>query len=245
MVDQSTYRQVKGWDQDQFGLFTSDEAAYFSAELTGGGVDTSHPLSVLEFGFGNGAFAMWCHRRGWRWTGVEADAELVRRAVAAGLSASAAPPQNASAPLDLIVGFDVFEHMSLGELKSVLDFCRGALREGGRLIGRVPSGDSPFSGWIYNGDTTHKLLLGSSAIRQLAAEAGLSVVCLKEPSVPMRGLGVRKAARRAIVRMLKAPIVVMVRVLFHGGQRTIITSNLVFVLQRAAQSQEIAIQRQR
>lgn len=57
--------------------------------------------------------------------------------------------------LDLVVCFDVFEHLTHEVCASWFDQIQRVLRPGGRLIGHVPNGLSPFSGFVYWGDLTH------------------------------------------------------------------------------------------
>ena len=57
--------------------------------------------------------------------------------------------------LDLVVCFDVFEHLSHDTCAQWFAEIHRVLRPGGRLIGHVPNGLSPFSGSVYRGDLTH------------------------------------------------------------------------------------------
>jgi SAM-dependent methyltransferase len=57
--------------------------------------------------------------------------------------------------LDLVVCFDVFEHLSHAICALWFAEIQRVLRPGGRLIGHVPNGLSPFAGAVYWGDLTH------------------------------------------------------------------------------------------
>ncbi len=57
--------------------------------------------------------------------------------------------------LDLVCCFDVFEHLSHEVCASWFAEIHRVLRPGGRLIGHVPNGISPFVGSVYWGDLTH------------------------------------------------------------------------------------------
>jgi hypothetical protein len=229
MMAPEIYRDVKGWTSASFGSFTRSDAAYFAAEIRRARLGMAYRNSVLEIGFGNGGFGGWCHSQGWAYTGTEADPELVRRARAIGWDGrdSSALP---SGRFDAIVAFDVFEHLELATLRSMLSECRERLSSRGCIIARMPSGDSPFSGAIFNGDLTHRLLLGSQAVRQLAAEAGLSVRSITSPALPLSGAGPISASRRVGVKALSGLVSFAVRAAFHSGQRSVITANMVVVL---------------
>jgi SAM-dependent methyltransferase len=57
--------------------------------------------------------------------------------------------------LDLVVCFDVFEHLSHATCAQWFAQIHRVLKPGGRLIGHVPNGLSPFAGSVYWGDLTH------------------------------------------------------------------------------------------
>jgi cyclopropane fatty-acyl-phospholipid synthase-like methyltransferase len=59
------------------------------------------------------------------------------------------------ARLDLVVCFDVLEHLSYDTCAQWFAQIRRVLMPGGRLIGHVPIGLSPFAGSVYWGDFTH------------------------------------------------------------------------------------------
>ncbi len=56
---------------------------------------------------------------------------------------------------DLVCAFDVFEHLSHDTCAQWFEQIQRVLRPGGRLIGHVPNGLSPFAGSVYWGDLTH------------------------------------------------------------------------------------------
>ena len=233
-LDYAQYRTWKGWDDASFGQCAADAAIYYSQELRRSGIGSLQDRRVLEVGFGNGQFAGWCRGTGADYIGIEAIAELVAKARQVGLNAhDASEPWGsylADGSLDLVVAFDVFEHLRADALLGVLRSMRKALRPSGRLIARVPSADSPFSRAIQHGDMTHQCAIGSSMVRQLAAQAGFNVDGLREPTFPLRGMGVMKWLRRASVvacRRLAYPLIAQA---FMGGGRPVLTPNLVFVL---------------
>lgn len=100
---------------------------------------------------------------------------------------------------NIIVAFDVFEHIDICELELLLKKARGWLRPNGLLIFRMPSGDSPFARALQYGDLTHKTVLGSSSVQQLALSCGYRLEQVRAPSIPLRGLNGYRFIRRVFV----------------------------------------------
>jgi SAM-dependent methyltransferase len=230
----SDYCGWKGWAEETFGLVDPVDSVYFAEQFRAAGFERMLGLNVFEIGFGNGSFAAWATESGANYLGTEAIAALVAKGVSAGFNVfDAAVPLRAVAErgsLDLIVAFDVFEHLEAVQIKEVLESARHLLKSGGRVVARVPSGDSPFGRAIQHGDLTHRTVLGSSAIRQLARETVFDVVFIRQPAFPLRGLGPRTYLRRLLVAATRSMIYpIIARVLMGHGQ-PVLTPNLIFVL---------------
>lgn len=228
------YAEWKSWRMDQFGKVTASEYRYFAKELALAGVPSVADRHVLEIGFGNGAFGAWALGQGGIYVGVEAIPDLVRRARASGWSAfeaSVTPSTLApSGGFDLVVAFDVFEHLTIDAIERALGELRPAMATRGRLIGRVPSGDSPFARASQHGDRTHASTIGSSLVRQLAVRTGFRVCQVREPAWPIAGLGFRSVIRRAVVQAVRRVSFPLVARVFVGDRAAVMTPNLVFVL---------------
>ena len=186
-----SYVEWKTWRDEDFGRFDAEAAIYYAQELRASGISSVRGLAVGELGFGNGAFAGWVREVGGSWVGREVIPELAKRAGDAGFHVLASdvcfPTPSGFGALDLVVAFDVLEHLVLGAIRSFLIEARDALGPGGVILFRVPSGDSPFSSAVYRGDVTHRTLLGSSAVRQLADLIGLEVLQARSPVPPTVG----------------------------------------------------------
>jgi SAM-dependent methyltransferase len=232
----NSYALWKDWKDAEFGQFMAEQAIYFQRELDAVGTSSVRGLFVAELGFGNGAFAGWVRAGGGRWIGREAIPELQARAAQAGYEV--VEPEEAfsascgAGTLDLIVAFDVLEHLELDAIRCFLRDAREALKPKGLLVLRFPSGDSPFSGAVYTGDTTHRTLLGSSAVRQLAMEAGLEVYQIRSPVFPVRGFGLVRALRRTTAFVLQTVIFAFVRKLLMGNSNAVLSPNMVAVLSK-------------
>lgn len=235
------YEEWKGWSAESFGVCDRAAALYYAAELRRAGLNPDARLRVLEIGFGNGTFAGWARSRGYDYTGTELIPALLERGARAGFRVVDGDIDRMLAELgsegiDLVVAFDVIEHMELDAVGGLLDAIRTVLRPGGRFVARVPSGDSPFGRAAFHGDLTHRFAPGSSAVRQLAARHGFDVLEIGAPCLPVRGLGVRRALRRASVRIAQRLIGRVIDMAFHHNARLVMTSNLVFVLAKPSRA---------
>lgn len=237
MARYDDYRQWKSWGAAEFGVFSNADAIYYGKELSVAGFLALSGSRVLEIGFGNGGFAAWAKINGADYTGVEVIPDLVDQARKAGFRAfhasevsSAAAP---SATYNLIVAFDVFEHLSIEQLTQELLFLRTTMAPESRLLARLPSGDSPFARSIQHGDLTHVCTLGSSAIRQLASQLGFDVLQVREPAYPLRGSGVAAFVKRALIRVVRPIVFRFIRTVLMGNRDAVLTPNLVFVFARA------------
>jgi SAM-dependent methyltransferase len=118
--------------------------------------------SALDLGAGQGELLVALSRLGFQdLDGVELSPSQVQLAISHGCSAVRLGDGGtvlASLPdssLDLVCCFDVFEHLSHDTCAYWFEQIYRVLKPGGRLIGHVPNGISPFVGSIYWGDLTH------------------------------------------------------------------------------------------
>lgn len=232
----SGYAEWKGWSGRRFGQLDRIANAYFTAEVHRAGLGPMHRLRVLEIGAGNGDFAQWSAGRGASYVGTEMVPELVAAGCEAGFHILSGEcnllDEIEASSIDAAVAFDVFEHLSLDELQALLGQLKSCLKPGGRVLCRVPSGDSPFARSIQYGDITHKTVYGSSAVRQIALVSGLEVLQIREPVFPVLGLGLRAALRRGLVRLARSLVLPMLRIAFIGDAQAVLTPNMVFVLRK-------------
>lgn len=234
--DYAGYRAWKDWKPSAFGSFGREVDQYFWAELRSCGIESLEGKAIFEVGFGNGEFAGWAVAGGAIYQGAEVIADLVKLGQEAGFDVY---ESNAGAPLDqqinvfdCIVAFDVLEHLSVAEIRSLLSSAYASLKSGGLFVARVPSGDSPFSRAIQNGDVTHRTSLGSSAVRQLAGEIDLEVKAIREPAFPVRGAGLLSSLRRLGVLAARRLAYPFIAQLFMGGGTPVLSPNLIFVLEK-------------
>jgi SAM-dependent methyltransferase len=154
----------KQWHGDASAKCSGGEARYFAWHLA-----RCRPAalrSMLEIGYGNRNFLGFARGRGIEVVGVEAQPALRERATAACIETHASvaelPPRRR---FDLIVAFDVFEHVEPGALIGLLQRLTALLAPQGGLLRRVPNGESPFGRIFQHGDPTHVNTLGLSKLR--------------------------------------------------------------------------------
>lgn len=172
----SDYARWKGWDPRRFGVVKSRDANYFAWHVARAVGRGRRGLKILEIGFGNGVFLGWARAQQHAVVGTEIDKTLVLLAHQAGFGAANSVDELAThGPWDLIIGFDVLEHVPP---EAIAEFLRGLLRHlapQGRMLFRFPNGESPFGLIRQYRDQTHVHVLGASRMRQIAPPLGLCV----------------------------------------------------------------------
>ena len=238
----TSYVNWKGWRHVDFGSVTAEQALYYAAELRKSGINTVAGLRVGELGFGNGEFAGWVRQQGGQWVGREVIGLLQQRARHAGFEGAGMDGSLADAfgheAFDLMVAFDVLEHLDIDDIRTFLLESKDALKLGGTIVFRVPSGDSPFSGAIFCGDLTHRTLLGSSAVRQIAEEAGLEIHQIRSPVLPVLGVGMLRAARRLLIHLVRSMAFSFIRYFMVGNAGAVVSPNMVVVLRKGKRAYE-------
>jgi SAM-dependent methyltransferase len=233
MSETGSYLDWKGWTADGFGVLGPYDRRYFHMEMCRAGLRSLSGLRVIEIGFGNGVFAAWAKASGALYSGVEVDDALVRRGLDAGFDVTSSLPA-ADGPqcgsVDAVVAFDVFEHLDREAMRRMLADLRLLLKPGGLLIGRVPSGDSPFSRHYQHGDLTHLQVIGTGSVRQVARLTGFTVDGIRPQAYPVRGLGLRLSLRRSVVHVVRSLAYPLVAGLLMGSRNAVMSPNLVFVL---------------
>jgi 2-polyprenyl-3-methyl-5-hydroxy-6-metoxy-1,4-benzoquinol methylase len=189
------YVAFKSWDEKRTPML--DEI--FAIEAGRAGI--TPPAAALEIGFGPGHFLDWAAAQGYRTTGVEIIASLVDSAVRRGHRALLGLPREVLDPavdrFDLVVAFDVLEHMTVDEILDFLRFAASLLNPGGRFLARFPNGASPFGAYYQTGDVTHVTVLSAGRIRQIGLSAGLSLVAAFNSARPVASTARGKLAQKA------------------------------------------------
>ena len=162
------YAEWKQWGSESFAICDPEAAAYFAGEMRGR--DLRGKL-VLELGFGNGRFLAFARAQGATVYGTELIPEAVELAKEQGVRIFAPDLSDAVAEyagaFDIVVAFDLFEHLYPEDIQRTFAQLAILLREGGVVIARFPNGGSPFGGVSQYGDHTHRTFLSASLLMQL------------------------------------------------------------------------------
>lgn len=196
-INYDSYAGLKGWGAAEFGAFNSGENSFYAAEV---GRPLAGGARLLEIGFGNGSLLGWAAAQGYIVSGYEIQPELKRRAEASGVDVIQDLAALKPDLYDIIVAFDVFEHLQTAELSSLIAQIQVALKPGGKLIARFPNGDSPFSMPTFNGDLTHLTWIGNGKVEMLMEEAGFRDYELRAPKEAFGLVGWLKHIPKALVR---------------------------------------------
>lgn len=170
----NSYISWKKWDEDLFLKYSNEEAGYFEKEL-GEYLLGNKIKKVLEIGFGNGPLTGWLIKKGLKVDGVEIDQTLVSRAKNLGIESFNDLSEIVDKKYDLIIAFDVLEHINIKDLEILFDNIKNLLNENGLFIARFPNGDSPFALPTQNGDLTHVTSVGYHRVRYLSEVSGLKM----------------------------------------------------------------------
>lgn len=135
---------------------------------------------VFEIGFGEGRFLHWARGQGAEVAGCELINDLVDLGSKYGFDTRLGSPietiTEGPASYDLIVAFDVLEHMAYHQILELLSFVSKTLRPGGLFMARVPNGQSPFGRVWQEGDWTHVTTLSKGKFEQLSKVTDLQLV---------------------------------------------------------------------
>ena len=225
------YIRWKSWDRRPFAAPDAWYRAFYRAELAKTGMASFR--NALEVGFGNGEFLAYARERGIVVAGVETNHALIDSAKRAGFDAYEGLAGVPSERLfDLVVAFDVLEHMTLDAIVDLLTDVRRRLRPGGVLLARFPNGDSPFSRASQHGDVTHQTIIGSEKLRYLAQTTGFEVTFCGATSLPVLGAPLNKAAYAVLARPLRWVIDKFLALLYLQRTDVRFTANLTAVLRK-------------
>jgi 2-polyprenyl-3-methyl-5-hydroxy-6-metoxy-1,4-benzoquinol methylase len=194
--------------------------------------------TILDLGCGDGSFLRELRRAGYRnLAGVDRSAEQVAGAARRGetgvrlgdLLHEARTLPDASH--DVIITFDVLEHLRREELLALADQVLRALRPGGRWVIHVPNAESPFFGRIRYGDVTHEQAFTRGSLRQLFEAVGFNAVMCHEDTPVVHGA--KSAVRFALWKMIRLGLrAYLAAETGESGPEPIFSQNLLAIVQR-------------
>jgi SAM-dependent methyltransferase len=222
-----TYARWKHWDPEQFMQFRRDKAEYFEWHLKRAAGERTRALEILEVGFGNGEFLGWARTKGYAITGVELNEHLVRLANKAGVKAySDLADIGPSLQFDVVVAFDVLEHIPPNQILEFLSTLKRLLKERGTMLFRFPNAESPLGSIYQNGDITHVNALGVSKILQLCELNGLSLLHSGD-AISLMSLSLRRIPRALIAKLIRSTLQCLLGPLLLGHAVRIAANEVV------------------
>lgn len=91
--------------------------------------------------------------------------------------------------IDVLITFDVLEHLTKEEVLEVARCAYRSLKSGGRWIAHVPNGASPFFGAVRYGDWSHCLAFTATSLSEVFSAAGFEAVRCVEDTPVVHGTG--------------------------------------------------------
>lgn len=156
-------------------------------------IPAAQSTRVLELACGPAPFLYHLKQRGYNYLhGVDASPEQVALAHALGLAEEVEAGdlldflQAAEArSYDVIILFDILEHLPPAEQFRVMDAVHATLKPGGIAIMHVPNGESMGGVRVLYGDITHKTAFTRRSMEQLLRTVGFTQVrCYEDKPIP-------------------------------------------------------------
>ena len=172
-LDKILYKDYSNWKQWTEESADDEKHEVYIKEISKIPAKSIH--SILEIGFGSGDFMAWCTSKGYQIEGVEVSLDMLEKARNQGYSVydSVAATKKS---YDLIVAFDVLEHISRDKVFNFLQSINASLKAGGYFMARFPNGASPFGRIWQHGDLTHRLSLNCISASQLASLVNMELI---------------------------------------------------------------------
>jgi SAM-dependent methyltransferase len=226
----SSYDSWKQWDQIPFGTYNKKQHHYFK-KLLSNNLRTGRE-TILEIGFGNGSLAGWLRNTypSAKWIGAEIQEPLVTKANASGYeSLLDLPTPGANFSFDVIVAFDVLEHLNDSEIRNLFTDILALLKENGVVIARVPNGESPMGLPNQNGDPTH---VTNISLSRLSAYLGEWRIECQGDLRPLWEGKFLSFIRNIIRLLVRETLTLLIRFAFAPQPRTFLASNIHLIFRR-------------
>ena len=223
------YEEWKSWAIADFMQVGPSQRNYYADELRGTPI---RGRDVLEIGFGSGSFLAWARDEGAQLYGTEALPAARKQAAANGvtilpLDLAESLPQR-ERKFAAILAFDVMEHLTYDQNRTLLDQVAALLADDGVFVARYPNGQSPFGRAHQHGDMTHRCVLSAGVMQQLLAGRPFAIEHLGNQA-PARASGLRRVGS-AVRNLLQRAVEGGIRRIY--GADTPLGPNAVAVLRR-------------
>jgi 2-polyprenyl-3-methyl-5-hydroxy-6-metoxy-1,4-benzoquinol methylase len=175
------YAEWKQWNGD-----SPFQSGIYKKELSR--LNLNNKAKIVEFGFGDGHFLDWAKDEGYDVAGVDRVFGLVENARKKGHRAYCSIKEMTDLDkVDLIIAFDVFEHLEIEEAIALIEDAKSILKPQGLMMLRVPNTASPFGLEYQNGDLTHVSQWSESRFHQLAIVIGIECISVSAAAIDANG----------------------------------------------------------
>jgi 2-polyprenyl-3-methyl-5-hydroxy-6-metoxy-1,4-benzoquinol methylase len=170
---------------------------------------TDHDASILDLGCGHGALVFFARQAGYRNViGIDASPEQVAAAKRLGIEGVSQGDvletlrSLPDASQDVVVTFDLIEHLTKDELLRLADEVRRTMKDGGRWIIHTANAGSPLFGMVRYGDYTHEQAFTAASINQVLSVSGFRRVhCFEDAPIPH---GLKSSVRWVLWKILRS-----------------------------------------
>jgi SAM-dependent methyltransferase len=226
------YLRWKGWNTDAFGTLSKRDEADIQAIIKKSGITFPPLSSALEIGFGNGGLLAYGKSQQWEMHGTEVNDGLIRRAIQNGYRAVHADKLKlySSSYFDLVLAFNILEHLPQHVLLAYLREVQRILKDGGVFIARFPNGDSPFARMIQHGDHTHLTTIGSMKANYYIKDLGAETIYIGGEPEPMW-----HCFPHLVYRVLTVPVKKLISLMLNllfcpGNPKAFCSLNLIMII---------------
>jgi 2-polyprenyl-3-methyl-5-hydroxy-6-metoxy-1,4-benzoquinol methylase len=198
----------------------------------------SREVRILDLGCGHGAIMYFLRAAGYHnVTGIDTSPEQVAAAHEFGLTnvhCGNVYPFLKGSPeglYEVIIAFDILEHLTKVELLELGDQIHRVLTPGGRLIMHAPNAEAVFFGTIRYGDLTHEMAFTRGSIAQFAGACSFAVLAVQEDTPVVHG--VMSLIRSILWHTLSFPLRLLAAAETGSGLRNKpLSQNLLAVLEK-------------
>jgi 2-polyprenyl-3-methyl-5-hydroxy-6-metoxy-1,4-benzoquinol methylase len=222
------YTDWKNWDSDKFGQFTIEQNIYYKKIVS----KFSNVKEVLEIGYGNGNFLGWCKQKNINIYGIETDIDLLRRAKKNKFSVFNSIERIKSKKFDLIVLFDVLEHIPQNKIINFMKQLNCLLKINGHIVIRVPNGSSPFGLSNQHGDITHITIVSATKLTYWSKLSQLKIIYCGSDFTPIYNGNFIKTPSRLLKKVLYVASEKLVRYIFSPQSKGILSANLLCFMKK-------------
>jgi SAM-dependent methyltransferase len=166
--------------------------------------------------------------------GVDRSSECVTLALESGLNVAHSDifsflRHSGQSAWDVIIAFDVLEHLTKDELMEVLDLITKHLAPHGWLVAHVPNGESVFGTRVFSNDITHETIFTRNSLHQVLVPLGYQRIHCYEDAPVVHGA---KSALRSLGWAVARTLALIPMVLETGSRGPYILSQTMLITAR-------------